>query len=40
MIYNLFYFLFVATAMAQSYSVLARDAHVLLHNRDPPEMIG
>ena len=26
--------------MAQSYSVLARDAHVMLHNRDPPEMIG
>ena len=26
--------------MAQSYSVLARDSHVMLHNRDPPEMDG
>ena len=36
----LFYFLFATTAMAQSYSVLARDSHVVLHNRDPPEIIG
>ena len=35
----LFYFLFATTAMAQSYSVLARDSHVMLHNRDPPEII-